>query len=140
MAIKVYMGAYDRVDWGILSRILELLGFDEKFVSLIMCCISTAPFSFLINGSPFGLVTAGRGIRQGVSSSPALFTILFDLLSRILYKTEVERKIHGVKIARTSPTISHLMYTDDLIIYCRATTQETMNIKACLDDFCNISG
>lgn len=72
--------------------------------------------------------------------SPALFTIFFDLLSRILSKSEAEKKIHGVKVSRTSPAISHLMYADDLIIYGRATVDEAEEISKCLQQFCDWSG
>lgn len=60
---------------------------------------------------------------------------MFDILSRILSKVEVEGKIHDVKVDRTSPTISHLMYADDLRIYCKTTVEEAKELAAFLDQF-----
>lgn len=48
---------------------------------------------------------------------------LSNLLSRILSRAEAEGKISGIKISRTSPRITHLMYTEDLVIYCKANLE-----------------
>lgn len=75
--------------------------------------------------------------------SPALFTILFDLLSRILSRAEQQGRIHGIKVGRACPPISHLMYADDLVdlvIYCRADPQEASAVFECLHQFCACSG
>lgn len=44
---------------------MELFGFEGKFVGSIDECISTASFSFQLNGSSYGVFKEGIGIRQG---------------------------------------------------------------------------
>ena len=46
--------AYDQINWNFLFRMLQKMGFGDKWVSWIRWCISTASFSFLINGNPTG--------------------------------------------------------------------------------------
>lgn len=75
-----------------------------------------------------------------VTLLPAQFTLLVDLPSRILSKAKSEGKISGVKVSRTSPRISHLMYANDLLIYCKADMDEALGIKACLDQYCEWTG
>lgn len=41
----------------------------------------------------------------------------------------------GIKISRTAPPISHLLYADDLIVFCIAIDTDANHIKACLDKF-----
>lgn len=66
MAIKVDLAkAFDKVEWSLLICILNNIGFCSKFTGWIMECISTSSLSFLVNGSPFGLLKPSRGIRQG---------------------------------------------------------------------------
>ena len=42
MTLKLDMSkAYDRVEWVFLEKIMENLGFDEKWRNLIMQCVTT---------------------------------------------------------------------------------------------------
>lgn len=141
LAIKIDLAkAFDRVEWQILATIFQQFGFQDRFIQLIQACITSAHFSVLLNGSPFGYFTAERGIRQGDPMSPALFTLFPDVLSRLLARSEAEGKLHGVKVSRTSPTISHLMYADDLVIYCKATEEEVREVHHCLQTYCQWTG
>ncbi|XP_027152136.1 uncharacterized protein LOC113752206 [Coffea eugenioides] len=56
--------AYDRVEWGFLKAMMIKMGFCEKWINWIMECITTATFSFNINGEARGYVIPSRGIRQ----------------------------------------------------------------------------
>lgn len=46
--------AYDRVEWIFLEIIMDKLGFDGKWISLISSCIRLISFSIMINGEPHG--------------------------------------------------------------------------------------
>ncbi|KAG8373689.1 hypothetical protein BUALT_Bualt11G0050700 [Buddleja alternifolia] len=141
MAIKVDMAkAYDRVEWSLLCSILERFGFSKKFVHLIHQCMSTTSFSVLINGSPFGMINPSRGIRQGDPFSPYLFIIYFELLSRMLTRLENLNLINGIKVTRKSPSFTHLMYADDLVIYCQANSENANIVQKCLSSFESWSG
>lgn len=88
MVVKVDMAkTYDMVEWTSLLSILWNHCFCEKFCDLLLECMSTANYSILVNGSPCGFFPASRGIQQGDPISPALFTILSDLLSWILVQS-----------------------------------------------------
>lgn len=141
MVVKVDMAkAYDKVEWSVLVGILLRHGFDNQFCQLLLECMSTTTYSILINGSPCGFFPSSRGLRQGDPISPTLFTFLSDLLSRILARAEANGSISGVKIARGSPRISHLMYADDLTIYCQANTEEATTVMSCLQLYCDWTG
>lgn len=136
MAIKVDLAkAFDKVEWSLLAKILTNLGFCREFVDWILQCITTSSFSFLVNSAPYGMLKPSRGIRQGDPLSHFLFVIYTEILSRMLAYQENIGSFKGVKISRTAHVISHLLYADDLIIFCRSTDEDALSIKNILDTF-----
>ncbi|KAI5678646.1 hypothetical protein M9H77_09596 [Catharanthus roseus] len=49
---------------------------------------------------------------------------------RMITRVENENNIHGIKVCRTSPSVSHLMYIDDLTIFCRVELIEAANVQS----------
>ena len=64
MAIKLDMSkAYYCVDWNFLEQLMRKLGFNERWINLIIRCVKTVSYSVLVNGEPCGLIQPTRGIR-----------------------------------------------------------------------------
>lgn len=64
IALKLYIRkAYNRVKWSFVKCTMQKLGFYEKWMNLIMNCISTTSFSMLINRVAKGLIHPQRGLR-----------------------------------------------------------------------------
>lgn len=51
-----------------------------------------------------------------------------------------EGKIHKIKVAKTSPSILHPMYANNLVVYSRATLTKVEAVMKCLNLFCKWSG
>ncbi|XP_031101746.1 uncharacterized protein LOC116005640 [Ipomoea triloba] len=140
-ALKLDMAkAYDRMEWPFLRRMLEALGFDVRWVDLIMLCVSSVSYNFLIIGTPSGEVVPTRGLRQCDPLSPYLFIICAEGLSLLLQKAQAEGSIRGCRVARGASPVSHLFFADDSLLFFRANAQEVGAVKHCLDLYENMSG
>ena len=60
--------------------------------------------------------------------SPYLFLLCAMGLQGLLKKAEMEGKIKGVAISRYGPRVSHLFFTDDNVLFCRATEAECQRV------------
>ena len=141
MAVKTDMSkAYNRLEWDFISHVLERLGFSHIWIGFIMQCISTVTYSFLINGSPRGLVIPRRGIRQGDPLSPYIFILYSEVLSGLCNRAQEEGLIQGFQVARGSPRITHLLFADDTMFFLRADKDAACALKAILSKYETASG
>jgi hypothetical protein len=121
MGIKLDMSkAYDRVEWVFLKAVMHKLGFDSRWVDVVMKCVSSVKYSLLINGNPVGVFYPSRGLRQGDPISPYLFLLCAECFSGLLSNAEKRGHISGVPSSPKGPTISHLLFADDCILFCKA--------------------
>jgi hypothetical protein len=133
------MKSYDRVDWSFLRLVLLRISLNLEVTDWIMGCVSSANFSVLINGSPFGFFIISRGLWQGFPLSPLLFLIIVEGLSRILLKLVEEGKLEGVSVTN-GVRITHLIFVDDVILFGKVSLTEWKILNDALDLFCNATG
>lgn len=112
--------AYDIIEWNFLEQMMLKLGFAAPWVSLIMECVTTVAYSFLVNGSGCGYVNPSRGLRQGDPLSPYLFLLYTQGFSTYLAHAERTRRLQGVSICRGAPYVSHLLFTANFFLFAGA--------------------
>jgi len=140
-AIKLDMSkAYDRVEWSFLENMMRKMGFDEKWVQLIMKCVTTVTYKIKVNDSYTQKIFPQRGLRQGDPLSSYLFIICAEGLSAMLQKAEQDGKIEGIKICRGAPKVNHLFFADDSLILMRARASDALELRRILDVYEKASG
>ena len=102
---------------------------------MMMMCIKSVSYSVLLNGEARGLIRPTRGIRQGDPISPYLFLLCGEGLSAMLKQAENRGSINGVSVCRRAPRISHLLFADNSLVFCKANMTECSNIWKILQDF-----
>ena len=100
------------------------MGFHSKWVSLIMQCISIVTYSVIINGEAYGCITPSRGLHQGDPFSPGLFLLCAKGLSVLVHQAARNQALNGVSICRGCPSVMHLFFANDSLLFCKANAQE----------------
>jgi hypothetical protein len=103
---------------------MQRLGFAPRWIRLIMMCVTTVKYAVLVNGNPCGSINPSRGIRQGDPISPYLFILCAEGLSAMIEKANMEGLITGVPTSKHGPRISHLLFADDSLLFCRSTRSQ----------------
>mgnify|MGYP000848354711 FL=1 len=116
------------------------MGFDNKWINLIMSCINSVSYSVLINGEAHGCITPTRGLRQGDPLSPYMFLLCTEGLTALIVEAEKRRHISGISICRGSPKITHLLFADDSVVYCKASEQESRELCTILHKYEEAAG
>ena len=86
------------------------MGFNERWVGLIMTCVITLTYSMMVNGESKGLITPSRGIRQGDLLSSFLFLLCMEGLHGLTQQAASSEEITGFALCRRGPRLTHLFF------------------------------
>jgi hypothetical protein len=100
------------------------LGFEARWVQLIMTCVRSVSYSVVVNGNPVGPFCPSRGIRQGDPISPYLVLLCVEVLSSLLLKANKRGIITGVLTSPKSPRLNHLFFANNSLLFCKANSVE----------------
>ena len=131
--------AYDKIEWSFIRDMLARVNLPMDLQDIIMSCVSTVSTSILFNEEAFDSIYPSRGIRQGDPLSPYLFILCMDYLGQL-----IEKKCHAklwqlVKASQGGPSFSHLLFSDDILLFAKADHINCSAIRDVLDEFCNLS-
>ena len=141
MAVKLDMSnVYDRVEWIFTEKVMERMGFHEKRISVIMKCISTVSYSILINGVAYGCIKPTRGIRQGDPLSLYPFLLCVEGLSSMISQAARSQMLSSISICRGCPIVTHLLFADDSLLFCKVNPQECQKLTKILKLYEDASG
>lgn len=62
------------------------------------------------------------------------------MFGSLLRKAHRDRSLHGISITRNSPSVSHLFFADDSVIFARASVGDATTIKDILHSYEHLSG
>lgn len=105
-----------------------------------MQCVTIVKFSIFANGEKRASVIPSRGLRQGDPLSPYLFLLVIDVLSKLLNKAIKENRLSAIKLNTSCPTLSHLFFVDDAILFLNANKEECDQVLKILEIYNNASG
>ncbi|XP_019462933.1 PREDICTED: uncharacterized protein LOC109361856 [Lupinus angustifolius] len=141
LAIKLDIKkAFDTIDWTFLLDTLHAFGFNHKFIHWISTILDSSKLSIIVNGNSVGFFKCTRGVRQGDPLSPLLFCLAEDVLSRDILKLVNEKKISTIASPNRMHSPSHVLYADDILIFCKGVKIELLCLKKLVMDYAQVSG
>ena len=141
MALKIDLEkAYDKLVLCFIRDMLIRLKFPSLVTDIIMSCVTTVSTSIVFNGEALDPIYPSRGIRQGDPISPYLFIICMDFLGQLIEEKCSVKLWNPIKTSQRGPSVSHLMFADDLVLFAKADNTNCCAIRDVIEEFCKMSG
>ncbi|KAL9666219.1 hypothetical protein QQ045_000543 [Rhodiola kirilowii] len=139
--IKIDMSkAYDRMEWVFLENMQKRMDFPATWIAKVMACVSSVSYRIRVNDIISDYFSPERGIRQGDPLSPYLIVICMEWLARRLDRAVQVGELQGIKVSSSAPSVSHLLFADDCMLFIKADVDHIMRLKSILKEFEDISG
>ncbi|GAU36186.1 hypothetical protein TSUD_274640 [Trifolium subterraneum] len=107
--------------WGFLRGVMTKMGFTDVWIRWVMMCVSSVNYSVLMNSDRVG-------------------HILPECLTALIHQAVGRGDLHGVRICRGAPEVSHLLFADDCFLFCRANAAEVNELMRILHTYEAASG
>jgi hypothetical protein len=128
LALKVDIAkAFDTLDWSFLIKVLKAYVFNSTICKWILSILASAKISISINGKLHGFFSCSRWVRQGDPLSTLLFCLAEEGISRSITKLVKEGKLSLFLGSRNNLVASHILYVDDIMLFCKATNSNIQN-------------
>ena len=136
LALKLDISkAYDRLEWVFIRKVMERMGFHSRWVGWILECVQLVYYSVLINGEPTETIFPTRGICQGDPLSLYLFLLCSEGLNGLLEQVVAAKSLKGFSLYKYGPKISHLLFADNGLLFCRARVEDVLKILEILGKY-----
>jgi hypothetical protein len=78
-------------------------------------------------------------LQQGDPLSPYLFILVTKGLTSLIHQVVGRGDLHGARICRGAPDVSHLLYANDCLLFCRANIAEVNDLMRILHTYEQVS-
>lgn len=102
--------------------------------------LKSIKLSFMVNGTSIGYFSCKRGVRQGDYLFPLLFCLVEDVLCRSISLLVDFNQLQPMTSPRNYQTPSHILFADDIMVFCRGTKKNLTNRMALFKDYADASG
>lgn len=132
--------AFDTVRWDFVKAAMQAIKIPEKLITIVMAAMASSRVTIQINGQGDGFISPIMGLQQGCPLSPYLFILLMEFLTKHIQLAMQAHSLTELKLAKTTPILTSLMYTDDLMLMGKATEREIGEFTRIMGEFAKVYG
>lgn len=103
-----------------LIGLIKCFGFCSLFSEWIQTILSSTFLSINFNGKSYDYFNCNRRVRQEDPLSPFIYCLVEDVFNRLISKAVDAGSLHLIKAAKNNYMPSHIMYADDILLFCNA--------------------
>lgn len=130
--------AFDSLSWGFLLRVLERMGFGQRWRDIVSLFLASSSSCIMLNGSLGKKFSHRRGLRQGDPLSPMLFILAMEPLQKLFELATVHGVLSELKLG--AATIRASFYADDAALFVNPCSSDITAVQQILQLFGNASG
>lgn len=133
--------AFDTISWNFILDMLRLFNFPSQWISLFSSIFESFNYTPIINGKKLSAFKPQRGIGQGDSISPYLFSLAMEYLNHSILQEVNNKSWQPFSVTNNNSKISfsHLFFADDILVFAKATQKNISSIHSCLKNFSDLS-
>jgi hypothetical protein len=132
--------AFDTIDHSAMIKIMQHMGFDERWIKWIQIIFGSGKSSVLLNGVPGRQFFCKCGVRQGDPLSPLLFVLAADLLQAAINKAFLAGVIQAPFSHSYQMEFPVVQYADDTLIIMKACHDQVLAMKEILKKYAASTG
>lgn len=132
--------AFNTIDWEFLLQVLQSFGFNYTFYNWIRVILNFGKLSFLVNGRHVGFFSCLHGVHQGDLLSHILFWLAKEVLNRGICQQVDSSSLSLISSPKGYIVPSHSLYTDDIILFCKGTSNNFKVFPKLFKDYVEVSG
>lgn len=129
--------AFDTMDWDFPIHVLHPFGFNDTFCNWVKVIFILPSCLFLLMVMQWVISLVNEGCARG---SPLLFCIAKDVLSRGISRLVETGQLFPMSGPRGCHTSSHVLYADDIMVFCKATKRNLLNLMSLFKAYGEASG
>lgn len=128
------------MDWHFILDVLQILRFPPPIIELVKACLASSSMCVNWQSRASNAFAPSRGLRQGDPISPLLFVMALERLSHCIANAVNDRSWVPLKFGRGGPSMSHLMFANDIILISEVSQSCAQKIVDILHLFSTCSG